>query len=436
MPSFKTSATGAAALALGYAAFTAPAAAGQTSDHVYSIQLSQDGISGNVVLKNTSANKHVNAVKIEPTKPTVSISMSGWVSCEKPPALYESYLAQNATKMYFGTLGLPHDKVWPLQVLHEAEYLPSYAEWKRNNPITAAHKQTHSVDQDPFVVPLAKVKNGPANLRFDPVALFNQKLQEHVNGGGDKVDFLRQNHTFSVERPISLGATCTFRHNNPNKSTYGGAWETVMVPLTVHYEGDPAINDTPVLNAQIAQGGGLPNQIQGGPSPFKITSMSFQPNMPHHVGACPATTKIRVNYMGQGKGEIRIRINDGGKTIHNSQKIAFDSKNGKQFYDFEIETPKASKFDLNKTVAHSLRVYVRGKDEKEQTWPSHYQMMDTATWKHRCTPQVNPGLVGGVGGYNGGVKQGGGQAKPSAMPILPKRAVPSDPVPAKPKRAE
>ncbi|MEO3430405.1 hypothetical protein AAFN88_16225 [Pelagibius sp. CAU 1746] len=429
MPSFKTFAQGASALALGLAALTAPAQAGQTSDHVYSIQLSRDGISGTVVLKNTSANKHVNAVDIQPTKPNLSISLSGWVSCEKPPALAESRLSPNGTKMYFGTLGLGHGQVWEQNVLYEATYLPSHAGWDRANPITKAHKETTSVDQDPFVVPLAKVKNGPANLRFDPVAIFNQKLQDHLDGGGDKVAFLRQNHSFSVDRPISLGATCVYHYNNPNKNTIGGAWETVMVPLTIHYEGDPAINDTPVLNAQI--GGNTPNGFQAGPSPFKITSMSFQPNMPHHVGACPATTKIRVNYMGQGKGEIRIRINDGGTTIHDSQKIAFDSKNGKQFYDFEIETPKASKFDLNKTVAHNLRVYVRGKDADEQIWPSHYEYKDAALWKHRCTPQVNPTLSGGV---VGGVKQGGG-ASPSPT-VKPKRAVPVDPTPSRPARAD
>jgi len=405
----------AAGLALGLAAFASPASAAQTSDHVYSIDLSQDGISGFVTIQNVSANKHINAVKIEPTKPSFSLSMAGWVSCEKPPAFAESILHVGGTKMYFGTLGLGHEQVWEQQVLHKAAYLPSYAEWDRPNQIAAANKQTHSVNQADFVVPLSKVNNGPADLRFDPVALFNQKLQQHVNGGGDAVEFLRKDHSFSVERPISLGATCMFQYNNPNKNTVGGAWATVMVPLTVQYKGDPAINDTPVLSAQIA--GGTKNQLQAGPSPLKITSMQFQPNMPHHVGACPATTKIRVNFMGQGKGEIRIRINDGGTTIHNSPKIAFDSKNGKQFYNFEIETPKAMPSDLNKTVAHSLRVYFRGKDANEQFWPATYQPMDSTTWKHRCTPQVNPAVGGGaLGGVGGGYKKNdNGGSTPSVI---------------------
>jgi hypothetical protein len=383
-----------AALALGLAVLAGPALANQTSDHVYSIDLQRDGISGFVTIRNVSANKHVSAVKIEPTKSSVSLSMAGWVSCENPPAFAESLFVQNGTKMYFGTIGLGHDQVWEQQVLHEAPYLPSYAEWHRSEPLAPAKKQTYSVNQAAFVVPLAKVKNGPADLRFDPIALFNEKLQQHVNGGGDAVAFLRQDHSFSVERPISLGATCMFRFNNPNKNTNGGAWATAMVPLTVQYKGDPAINDTPVLNAQIVQGGGVANQLQAGSQPFKITTMQFQPNMPHHVGACPAKTTIRVTYMGQGKGEIRIRINEGGSTIHNSSVIAFDSKNGWQHYDFEIATPKALPHQLNKTVEHDLRVYVRGKDEKAATWPASYQPMDAAVWKHRCVPQVNPSLGG------------------------------------------
>lgn len=398
MSSFSTASLRSATLALGtcLAALAGPALANGTSDHVSSIDLQRDGISGFVTIRNVSANKHVSAVKIEPTKSSFSLSMAGWVSCEKPPAFAESLLVQNGTKMYFGTIGLGHNKVWEQQVLHEAAYLPSHAEWHRSEPLAPAKKQTYSVNQAAFVVPLAKVKNGPANLRFDPVALFNEKLQQHMNGGGDAVQFLRQDHSFSVERPISLGATCMFRFNNPNKNTNGGAWATVMVPLTVQYKGDPAINDAPVLNAQIVQGGGLPNHIEIGAQPFKITTMQFQPNMPHHVGACPAKTKIRVSYMGHGKGEIRIRINEGATTIHNSPVIAFDSKNGWQHYDFEMATSKALPHELNKTVEHDLRVYVRGKDATAVSWPVSYQPMDQAVWKHRCTPQVNP-VLGGSG---------------------------------------
>jgi hypothetical protein len=273
------------------------------------------------------------------------------------------------------------------------------------------------------MVPLSAIKNGPADLRFDPVALFNQKLQQHVNGGGNKVEFLRQDHTFSVERPISLGAHCAFTQKG-NNTTYGGAWETVMVTLTVQYKGDPAINDTPVLNAQL--GGNTPNLLQAGDQPFKISALTFQPNMPHHSGACPAATQIRVNYQGQGKGELRIRINDGSSTIHDSAKIAFDSKNGMQHYDFEIETPKAAKVDLNKTVAHQLKVYVRGKGENEQVWPAQFQIMDSAVWKHRCTPQLNPGLGGGAGKV-GGFQSGAGGA--SAAPVIQMKTTTPQPSP-------
>ncbi len=405
MSADKTFAQGACALVLCLAAFAAPAIAGQTSGHIYNIELAEDGINGYVTLRNVSANKHVNAVQIQPTTSTLTFAMNGYVSCEKPPYGYFSYLDKDKTKMYFGRLGLGHGQVWEQAVLYSAQYKPRYAYWKQKGVSNFSEKVTVPGNTNDFVVPLSAVKNGPADLRFDPVALFNQKLQEHVNGGGDKVAFLRQDHTFSVERPISLGAHCYFNQGLGNNDTEGGAWETVMVPLTVQYEGDPAINDTAVLNPQIA--GGTKNQLQAGPSPFKITSMQFQPSMPHHVGACPATTTIRVFYQGQGKGELRIRINDGGKTIHDSQKIAFDSKNGEQHYDFEIETPKASKFELNKTVAHSLRVYIRGKGETEQFWPATYVPMDSATWKHRCTPQVNPALGGALGG-TGNVKQGGG----------------------------
>ncbi|MPZ10963.1 MAG: hypothetical protein GEU89_12250 [Kiloniellaceae bacterium] len=424
MPSFKTVARGATTLAFVLAALTAPALAGQTSDHVYSIALNKDGISGFVTIQNVSANKHVNAVQIQPMQQNVSLSMSAWVSCEKPPYSYHSNLVEKTTKMYYGILGLGHGQVWVQNVLYEKQYKPSYAYWKQKGVSNFTEKETVSVNQPDFVVPLSAIKNGPAELRFDPVAIFNQKLQEHVNGGGDKVAFLQQDHLFSVERPISLGAHCYF-HKSMNKNSVGGAWETVVVPLTVKYKGDPAINDTPVLSAQIAEG--MPNQLQAGPSPLKITQMTFQPNMPHHIGACPATTKIRVNYMGQGKGEIRIVVRDNTLLIHNSAAIPFNASNGPQYYDFEIETLQPAAFYINKTVSHNLSLQVYAKDEKANVWPSAYQTVDNAVWNHRCTPQVNP-VIGGaggggkVGGYQG--NSGGGtsvsptlQVKPAVVPL-------------------
>ena len=119
--SFSTASLRSAAVALGtcLAALAGPALANGTSDHVYSIDLQRDGIDGFVTIRNVSANKHVSALKIEPTKSSFSLSMAGWVSCEKPPAFAESLLVQDGTRMYFGTIGLGHGKVWEQQVLHE-----------------------------------------------------------------------------------------------------------------------------------------------------------------------------------------------------------------------------------------------------------------------------------------------------------------------------
>src|SRR3546814_1667203 len=78
--------------------------------------------------------------------------------------------------------------------------------------------------------------------------------------------------------------------------------------------------------------------------------------MPHHIGACPATTKIRVFYQAQGKGEIRIRVSDGSGTIYDSAKIAVDAKNGKQHHDFEIATPKARSEEHTSELQSLMRI--------------------------------------------------------------------------------
>ena len=371
----QTIARGAAVLALGLTALAAPALADDSQLYgVKNIGVSLSGATPEIVVANSAGNHQLKNLKLAVQGNSVAVGIGGYVDCTG--IQIENWTFREGHFLAAGAFGIGRTSLLMSRAL----------------PNSSDINHVSDMDAHSFNMPVALLAN--PQIGIDPAAV----VLAAADKAPSKVGYLRQDHVIEVKIPLRWEAHCNnYIRNKITKKTVVEASDTSYltkdVTLKIKYQGDPQLFE---VNAQIAQGGGLPNQLQAGPSPFKITQMSFQPNMPHHVGACPATTKIRVFYQGQGKGELRIRINDGGATIHDSAKIAFDSKDGKQHYDFEIETPKASKFDLNKTVAHSLRVYVRGKGENEQIWPSTYQPMGTAVWKHRCTPQVNPVLGGGA----------------------------------------
>ena len=347
------------------------------------------------------------------------MKLTGFVQCAK-----DNKVNNSNSKAYFGPLGMGGlDNISDTATLHSQSIEVSEKFWGANQWII----ESPGEDNPTFTVPLNKIKNGHPAVRVDPLEEL-EKARQAFNGSD--LDFYKQDREIVIQRPVSLAGWCA------KDGLEKAGFETKDFTIQIKYKGDPELTKTPVLNAQL--GNNNPNQIQVGDQPLKITEMTFQPNMPHHVGACPATTKIRVNYKGQGEGEIKIRVNDGGNTIYQSNKIAFDAKNGAKFYDFEIDTPAVSKFDLNKTFTRDLKVYVLGKDDEAPVWSGNYQVKDQADWKYRCTPQLNPGLggQGHIGGYDNGGNEALGkgtiQAKPQRGSLG--KAAPSEPAP-KPKRA-
>ena len=372
----------AAALTAGLVVLTAPATADDS--HYYTgtngIVLSHGfGNPGppEVVVRNVAGNHLLQNLHLAIEGNTIAVNVVGTFGCSG--IVFDNWQKREGYFLRSAAFGIGRTSLLLSKALPESSDINRNSSWSGNL----------------FQMPVAML--GHPQVNVDPVAVVLAAAEQAPS----KIDWLRQDHVLSVKIPLRGEAICDsyLRYkvvkNTIIESTDEVSYLTKDVELKVVYKGDPQLYAVNV-NAQLGQGQGLPDQLGGGYQPFKITKMNFQPNMPHHVGACPATTKIRVFYQGQGKGEVRIRVNDGSSTIYDSPKVAFDGKNGKQHHDFEIATPKASKFDLNKTVAHALKVYVRGKADSEQVWPAHFQVMDQATWNHRCTPQLNPALGGGT----------------------------------------
>ncbi|MDH5191520.1 MAG: hypothetical protein OEW89_09760 [Gammaproteobacteria bacterium] len=388
----------------------------QNGAQVDNISLSSPGINSNmIILKNTSANKHVNAVKITPESSNININLQGTVKCAKDKDVKFTH-----AEAYFGPVYMFVNTIQSPKALYEAGYAPSVTEW--HGHLTGWI--TEGGNAQKFSVPLAQIKQGDADIRFDPVAELNKKLQTHLNQGGTKLSFYKQDQLIYVKRPISLVGWC-----KPGIQASTPGYKTIMADLVIKYEGDSKVTNVGVVNAQLQ--GGMPQQIDNA-LPFKLTNATFQPNMPHYIQQCGNINdpQIRVNFQGNGKGKIQFKIRDNLMTsIAYEGELDFDGKNngGKAHYDFKY--PLKAKLDqfqgwqqVNKTFNHPLKIIARVIDHKSNRWGG-WKDYETKIWKHRCIPKVNAPTAGGNMGY-----QNGNQENPKgANTGILKKVAPDEP---------
>lgn len=204
-----------------------------------------------------------------------------------------------------------------------------------------------------------------------------------------------------------------------------------MASLTIRYEGDPAINETPVLNAQMANN---PNQI-GNNFPIQLDSASFQPNIPHYTGKCvpEQNRNIRINFQfsGNGDGLLDLRVVPDSSNVYgttpgpyaNFSSLPVNAKATKHI-DFAFPLIQILSQDQyaymaassNKTWSHNMRL--EGRFKKDGGEWSQWEELDTAVFKHRCTPQVNV-QMGGNGGKIGFDNGNGGNGETPKLKVAP-----------------
>ncbi|WP_438969731.1 hypothetical protein, partial [Methylophaga sp.] len=243
-----------------------------------------------------------------------------------------------------------------------------------------------------------------------------------------------------------LGAACS-KENNPNKVSSG--YETKNHTIQIKYKGDPALKQSPVLNAQLQNN--MPNQIDAGDQPFKLHNGEFMANIPHAYGQCipEQNPVIRVNYQmsGNASGIMDFRIKaysnqyaDYG-VYHEELGIQKNPELAgmNSFFDFEFPLKELLSQDKyswmaihnNKTHNHNMVLQARYKSPLGQM--GQWKDLDTATIKHRCVPQMNtviPQNGNGVGGYQNGDNNDARGVKPLRATPTPKTLDKVAPIPA------
>lgn len=426
MTSFKTLILGASVLAIGLgvpgAGNSAHAAQG-TSEYVKNVDLDFTGPDVIIHVKNNAANKNVNNVNLGVIDSKIDIGIDGFVECKD--ANNVEFMTAEA---YFGSVGIGgFGQLTTSATLHSQKVDVAYKE--KGNVAEAT--------EDTFSVPLNKIKNGHPALRVDPVEEINKKLQAHLNGGGNKADFYKQDQQVVLQRPVSLGAVCGKLKDTDKRSV---GFETKNVTIKISYEGDPAVNDKPVLNAQLNQNN-MPNQV-GNNFPIKLDKADFQPNMPNYIGKCvpDQNQKIQIDlqFSGNGAGYLDLKVIPVSNTYadygiyYQFENIPVNAQATKKIdFSFPLKTMlEQDKYAYmaiadGKTYNHNMKIQARYKPKEGGAW-SAWKDYDTAVFKHRCTPQVGV-QVGGQGGKLG--FDNGGQQGQMPKLQLKQGAVDPDPQP-------
>jgi hypothetical protein len=407
-----------------------------TSEYVKDVDLDFSGAMPVINITNTSANKHVNSVNPTVQNNSINIEIDGFVECKS--ANNVDFLGAWA---YFGGVGIGGFGQLATQgTLHDEKIDVAY---KTKDDIAEA-------TEDMFTIPLNKIKNGHPALRVDPLEEL-EKARQAFNGSD--TDFYKQDREIILQRPISLGTVCGKLKNTDKRSV---GFETKHTGIKIKYKGDPAVNDKPVLNAQLANN--MPNQINND-LPIRLDKAEFQPNIPHYTGKCVPDEnrqiQIDLQFSGNGGGYMDLRVQSVSNTYadygpyYNFQAIPVNAQASKKInFSFPIKTMlEQEKYSYmaisnSKTYNHNMKIEARYKPKEGGNW-SQWKDYDTAVFKHRCTPQLNGQLVGGniggIGGYDNGaetpklkIKRSGVNTDPA--PINTIKSMPVNPKPARAKR--
>lgn len=413
----KTLILGASALVIG---FTVPAmAADYTSEFVEDVSLTFPGYAAQIEIENMSGNKHVSAVNPVVKTSNLEFDINGTVKCKSANKVeFRNAWAFFGPLFHAGSQGVKTDAA-----LHNQEVDVAYHE-KGNLP---------EYTEDTFVVPYNKIKQGHPAIRVDALEELNKKLEAHVQGGGDPLEFWQNDQDIVLQRPISLMGSCG--NNTENSAGFVKQDATIQIK----YKGDPAVNDKPVINAQLAQNGGMPGQVNND-FPIQIVNASFQPNMPHYTGKCvpDQNTKIRINFQlsGSEEGLMDLRVVPDSSNVYGTtygpyatfNSIPVNVQHSKKV-DFSfplIEMLSQNQYSYmaehnSKTWSHNMRLEGRIKPKNGGQW-SAWEELDTAVFKHRCTPQVNfqmGGNKGGKVGFDNGNDGNGGPAIQGTVKATP-----------------
>ncbi|WP_209115258.1 CARDB domain-containing protein [Endozoicomonas sp. G2_1] len=247
----------------------------------------------------------------------------------------KSYIDKEHTQVWLGTGGQPdieyyhqYDRGDYYDGIAYPAVIPETWQLRNANNLNSLSMIGRAAAPFDFNIPVASLRHpkGEATPAIDGETLFNQALQQHIENGGDRLEFFKQNHSFSIDVPLTLAASCSIKapdyiwpyDHDWDPTTPFFSYSEVPVTIRYNYIGDPKLEYTPKV--ELGDDGGILN-------PLLIETASISVDPPISTGKCPrkvtATASIALNNASNVTRKLRYRFIENGKPVTSWKQKSF-----------------------------------------------------------------------------------------------------------------
>ena len=165
-----------------------------------------------------------------------------------------------------------------------------------------------------FKIPVSKLKQPGKETSLDVVQYFNNRMQEYIDNGGNKIEFLRKDQLFVVPAFLTLEAGCFSQMHH-------AAYDVKQVSIALNYKGDKSLKYSTAVST------GDNEMIQ---LPLQVKDVDIAVKPANSAGQCPrkvpATAKVKFNQSPEKKRNYKIRFLENGVPVTNWQSHSLKGK--------------------------------------------------------------------------------------------------------------
>jgi hypothetical protein len=215
---------------------------------VLHMRLTENIPSANLGLKNSSTSKIASKRKLVVTGEAPKFVVKGQVVCQNGARL-------TAVQAVIG------------KAIVNQTQLIALANWGQSQKMTNVAGLPGAFVEIPVTLSVSRaVSPSAVDLTFNPALAYEQQLKAYVAKGNTAAEYLRETQAFDMDLTVNLVAWCKQDAGGSVLSgkTYPGVVSR-KVPVTILYNGDPAIVDGPAARIKAST-----KKAEGGP-PVKIS---------------------------------------------------------------------------------------------------------------------------------------------------------------------
>ena len=314
-----------------------------------------------IEMENVSGTTNPVDFQLDYVTQTVSfnnIKSDVWCGYIQLPQKEKTLHRNDLSELWLGEGGTPQhfepDRRNMIYGINYPSVTPNY--WELKNAInTSEYELAKRGLWFDFEIPIEKLTD-PVDLdaaHVDGQALFNHALQEHIDEGGDRLSFLRNDQAFVVDVPMTMAGACV--NQDYDYQPYFN-YETQNVKFVFRYTGDKSLKYEPAVPT--GGGNGIQNKLK-----IAETNITVNPNT--STGVCPrninAVARLDFTFSPNNQRELNYRFLENGKptTVWKSVDVV-DQDSIEIPYDIQVNTGteqnKTKTPFANKISGHGISV--------------------------------------------------------------------------------